>query len=79
MPGSSCGSSRATRRMSEWENDWSLPDAHSRSTVLAMRFSASTARMPAGTAPGTPMQLMDPFCRPCTPAPLVTRMQRISR
>ena len=79
VPGSICGRSRATRRMGEWEKDWSLPDAHSRSTMLAMRFSAATARMPAGTAPGTPMQLMDPFCSPWTPAPFVVRMHRISR
>ncbi len=56
-----------------------MPEAHSRSTAEAIRFSAATARIPAGTAPGTPMHEIEPFCRPCTPAPLVTRMQRISR
>ena len=35
--------------------------------------------MPPGTAPGTPMHEIEPFCRPCTPAPLAMRMQRISR
>ena len=79
MPGIICGISRAVRRIGECENDWSLPDAHSRSTAEAIMFSAATARIPAGTAPGTPMQEIEPFCSPCTPAPLVTRMQRISR
>lgn len=65
--------------MSECEKVWSLPDAHSRSTRLALRFSASTARMPDGTAPGTPMQLIEPFWSPWTPAPFATSTQRISR
>jgi hypothetical protein len=47
--------------------------------MLATRFSAATARSPPGTAPGTPMQLIEPFCSPWTPAPLAIRMQRISR
>ena len=34
---------------------------------------------PDGTAPGTPMQLIEPFWRPWTPAPLVAMTQRISR
>src|SRR3546814_19251692 len=65
--------------MAECEKDWSLPEAHSRSTAEAIRFSAATARIPAGTAPGTPMHEIEPFCRPCTPAPLAIRMQRISK
>ena len=31
---------------------------------MAMRFSASTARMPPGTAAGTPMQETEPFWMP---------------
>ena len=70
---------RAVRRRSEWEKVWSFPEATSRSRAVVTRFSAATARSPEGTAPGTPMQEMDPFCSPCTPAPFVSMMQRTSR
>ena len=79
MPGKNWGMVRATRRRSEWEKVWSFPEATSRSRAMVMRFSAATARMPEGTAPGTPMQEMEPFCSPWTPAPRVTMMHRASR
>ena len=79
VPGSICISIRAVRRMSEWEKLWSLPEATSRPSMAASRFSASTSRMPEGTAPTRPMQLMDPFWVPCTPPPLIISRQRASR
>lgn len=37
---------------------------------------ASTARSPLGTEDGIPIQLIEPFCKPCTPAPLDIMTQR---
>ena len=51
----------------------------SRSSSMAIRFSAAMARMPPGTPAGTPTQDTEPFWVPCTPAPLVTARQRASR
>ena len=79
VPGTNCISDRDTRRRSEWVNVWSLLEAHSRSSIMAIRFSPRTARMPPGTPAGTPMQLTEPFCVPCEPAALVTNRQRDSR
>ena len=64
VPGTNCMSERATLRRSEWVKVWSFDEAHSRSRAMAMRFSASTARMPPGTAAGTPMQETEPFWMP---------------
>ena len=79
VPGTNCISDRDTRRRSEWVKVWSLLEAHSRSSMVAIRFSASTARMPPGTPAGTPMQLTEPFWVPCDPAAFVTNRQRASR
>jgi hypothetical protein len=57
----------------------SLPEASSRSRSAAIRFSASTPRTPPGSDSGSAMQLIDPFCTPCEPAPFTAIRQRVSR
>ena len=49
---------------------------HSNPSNAAKRFSASMARTPEGTEVAKPTQLTEPFCVPCTPAPLITNRQR---
>ena len=71
--------SLAVLRMSEWEASASLPEATSRSSIAASRFSARTARTPPGSDSGRAMQLIEPFCTPWLPAPRVTSRQRASR
>ncbi len=79
MPGMNWSISLAVLRISEWEASASLPEATSKPSIMAIRFSAKTARTPPGSDSGSAMQLMDPFCVPWLPAPRVINKQRASR
>ena len=71
--------SLAVFRISLWEDMASLPLATSSPTLAAMRFSASTPRIPPGRDSGRAMQEMAPFWMPWLPAPFTSRMHRASR
>ena len=43
------------------EKVWSLPEATSKPSCAATKFSANTQRIPEGTEPVIPIQLMAPF------------------
>jgi hypothetical protein len=79
VPGRNCPISFAVRRVGECEAIASLPDATSRSSQAARRFSARISRPPAGTLITSATHEIEPFCTPCEPAARTSDRQRASR
>src|SRR5437870_2179995 len=69
----------AVRLVGEWEAIASFPDATSRSSQAAIRFSARISRDPAGRLMTSATQEIEPFCTPCEPAARARHRQRASR
>src|SRR5205823_8298804 len=69
----------AVLRISECDAIASLPEATSRSSHAASRFSARIARVPPGTLSTSATQEIDPFWTPCEPAARIVARQRASR
>jgi hypothetical protein len=79
VPGRNCPISFAVLRIAEWLAIASLPEATSRSSHAASTFSASTSRVPPGTASTSATHEIDPFWTPCEPAARTSERQRASR
>src|SRR2546430_5246711 len=77
--GRNCPINFAVRLVGEWEAIASLPDATSRSSQAASRFSARISREPAGTLITSATHEIAPFCTPCEPAARASAKQRASR
>jgi hypothetical protein len=78
-PASRNGRIFAPMRISDSDVRASLPDAHSRSSQTAMRFSAISSRTPPGTVEASGAPSMPPFWVPCAPMARCMHKQRASR